>query len=191
MNYNENNIISYELSVQDALELYSSIPQVSKLVDMDILCLIDHHLVVNLEQFISEDRRHLTYYAIKHLDECCIGVIRENGETSRVSKESIAVLDMMIDSTVFSEKSAPAPDNQSEEEKKKEAINLLNEKKRLRDEIAKLPADFGGSLKSLMNNHSYTIEKLAEDTGLSESTIKSYRGKPMATYSKKILSLWE
>ena len=184
MNNKGLNKISYELSVRDALELYYSVPKISTLVDIDILCLIDRHLVVNLEQFISEDH-HLTDYAIKHPDECCIGVIRENEIKTRISKESVAVLDMMIDSAVFSEKSVPVPDNQSKEDKKREAGNLLNEKKRLRDEIAKLPGDFGGSLKKLMKNHSYTIEKLAEDTGLSESTIKLYRGKPMATYNKK------
>lgn len=175
--------ISYELSKQEAVEVYSIVPQIASLIDMDVLCLADNRLVVNLKEFISE-KHHLTYYAKQHPDECCIGFIREKAGP-RVSKQSVAVLDMMIDSAVFSEKSVPGPDNQSKEEKKSEAGKLLNEKKRLRDEISNLPGDFGGSLKKLMKNHGYTIEKLAEDTGLSESTIKSYRGKPMATYNKK------
>ena len=175
--------ISYVLSKQEAVELYSIVPQIAELVDMDVLCLADGCLAVNLEEFVC-GKYHLTSYAKMHLDECCIGFIREkNGP--QVSDQSIAVLDMMIDSSMFSEKTGLSPNNQSKEEKKKEVEKLLNEKKRLRDEIAKLPGDFGETLKRLMKNHGYTIEKLAEDTGLSESTIKSYRGKPMATYNKK------
>ncbi len=178
-----NKEISYDLSKLEAVELYSIVPQIAKLIDMEVLCLADGRLVVNLEEFVSGEY-HLTCYAKSNPDECCIGFVR--GETGpQVSEQSEAVLDMMIDSALFSEKSEQAPDNQSKEEKKKETEKLLKEKKRLSDEISKLPGDFGNSLKLLMNNHGYTIEKLAEDTGLSESTIKAYRGKPMATYSKK------
>lgn len=175
--------ISYELSKEEALELYLTVPQIASLVDMDILCLADSHLAVNLEEFVL-GKYHLTSYAREHYDECCIGFIREEAGP-RLSERSVAVLDMMIDSAAFSEKSAPEPDNQSREDKKREARVLLKEKKRLNNEIAKFPADVGGTLKKLMKDHGYTIEKLAEDTGLSESTIKSYRGKPMATYNKK------
>lgn len=184
MQYHDEGQIIYELSSKEAVELYDAVPQIAALVDIDILCLADSHLVVNMEQFVS-DRHHLTDYARTHPDECCIGIIRESEDFSKISEESVAVLDMMIDAAAFSEKAIPQPDNQSREDKKREAGALLKEKKRLNNEIAKFPADLGGTLKILMKNHGYTIEKLAEDTGLSESTIKSYRGKPMATYSKK------
>ena len=184
MGYRESEKISYELSKQEALELYSSLPVVGKLVDIDVLCLADYHLVVNLEQFVSPKRR-LTAYAKMHPDECCIGVIRRSDSKALVSEKSRAVLDMMIDASSFMENAELKPDNQSKEEKNEESAKLIAEKKRLAEEISKLPPDLGGSIKKLMKDRNYTIEKLSEDSGLSEGTIKTYRGKPLSDYKKK------
>ena len=176
--------ISYQLSVKEAFELYDAVPQIAKLIDMNVLCLADNHLTVNMNQFVI-DRYHLTEYARIHPDECCVGVIRESGVSSKISESSVAVLDMMIDAALFSEKAEPPKDNQSQADKKKESGLLLKEKKRLNAESANWPADLGGTLKKIMKDRHYTVEKLAEDTGLSEGTIKAYRGKPKADYSKK------
>ena len=45
-----NGKVKYELSDSEVLELYYTEPRLAVLIEMDIIKLIDHHLVVNLKE---------------------------------------------------------------------------------------------------------------------------------------------
>lgn len=49
--------IRYELSDNEVLELYYTEPRLAALIEMDVIKLIDHHLVVNLKEFITPKMR--------------------------------------------------------------------------------------------------------------------------------------
>ena len=66
--------VIYELNEDEVLELYYSEPRLAALMNLDVICLIDRHLVVNLRQFITPKTRHLTAYAKKNLPACCVGI---------------------------------------------------------------------------------------------------------------------
>lgn len=46
--------VKYEISEDEFLQLYYSEPRLAVLMDMDVIRLIDKHLVVNLKDFITQ-----------------------------------------------------------------------------------------------------------------------------------------
>ena len=64
--------IKYELTDDEFLQLYYSEPRLAMLMDMDVIRLIDRHLVVNLKAFITPKTQHLTAAAKRNLPACCI-----------------------------------------------------------------------------------------------------------------------
>ena len=78
--------IKYELSEKEVLELYYSEPRLAALIDLEVIRLIDRHLVVNLREFITPKTQHLTQTAKRNLSACCDG-IQYIGETKRSSKK--------------------------------------------------------------------------------------------------------
>ncbi len=69
-----NGKVKYELSDSDVLELYYTEPRLAALIEMDIIKLIDHHLVVNLKEFITPKTKHLSAHAKRNKSACCIGI---------------------------------------------------------------------------------------------------------------------
>ena len=74
--------IKYELTEAEVLNLYYSEPRLAALIDLDIIKLIDRHLVVNLKQFITPKTYHLTANARRHLPSCCVGIQYVSEESS-------------------------------------------------------------------------------------------------------------
>ena len=66
--------VIYEFNEAEVLNLYYLEPRLATLLNLDIICLIDCHLVVNLRQFITPKMRHLTTFAKKNLSACCMGI---------------------------------------------------------------------------------------------------------------------
>ena len=50
--------VKYELNENEVLELYYAEPRLAALMEMDIIRLIDRHLVVNLREFITPKTQH-------------------------------------------------------------------------------------------------------------------------------------
>ncbi len=69
-----NGKVKYELSDSDVLELYYTEPRLAALIEMDIIKLIDHHLVVNLKELITPKTKHLSAHAKRNKSACCIGI---------------------------------------------------------------------------------------------------------------------
>ncbi|MCR4657760.1 MAG: hypothetical protein K5770_16260 [Lachnospiraceae bacterium] len=66
--------VKYELKESEVLELYYAESRLAALMEMDIIRLIDRHLVVNLNEFITPRARHLTAKAKRNLSSCCVGI---------------------------------------------------------------------------------------------------------------------
>ena len=67
--------VKYELNENEVLDLYYAEPRLAALMEMDIIRLIDRHLVVNLREFITPKTQHLTQTAkrnLKKLAECVL-----------------------------------------------------------------------------------------------------------------------
>lgn len=171
--------VRYELSENEVLELYYSEPRLAALMSLDVICLIDRHLVVNLRQFITPKTRHLTAYAKNNLPACCVGIQYVNAdEDRRKDKGKIScTLDLLIEASGFMESSAPVDGKQSEKEIERESDKIGSEIDRINGILNDLPGSFSGTLKKHMERKGYTEELLSETSWVSLSTIKQYRQK--------------
>ena len=62
--------IRYELADSEVLELYYTEPRLAALIEMDVIRLIDRHLVVNLKEFITPKTHHLSAHAKRNKPAC-------------------------------------------------------------------------------------------------------------------------
>lgn len=168
--------VKYELNEIEVLELYYAEPRLAALMEMDIIRLIDKHLVVNLRDFITPKTHHLTARAKRNLSSCCVGIQYIDKKYSHGSSVA-CTLDMLLQATGFLENTEAVDGEQSYEDQKREDSKIDAEINRLNKMICEMPGSFSGSLKYLMEKKGYTEEVLAEEAWLSLSTIKQYRQK--------------
>lgn len=170
--------VNYELTESEVLNLYYSEPRLAVLMDLDVIRLIDRHLVVNLKEFITPKTNHLTAHARRHISNCCVGIHYINEfESKPLSVTISSTLDILIQSASFLEKASPVVGAQTEVEQNKESTLINKEIDRLNKIIMNLPGSFSGSLKSHMERKGYTEELLSQESWVSLSTIKQYRQK--------------
>ena len=179
--------IKYTLNRDEILQLYYSEPRLAALMDMDVIKLVDMHLVVNLKQFITPKTKHLTALAKRNLSACCIGIqyLPENINSTDNDQRILCTLDILIQSAGFLEDGKPADGKQSEEEQLSESSKIHDEINRINEILNNLPGSFSGSLKYLMDLKGYTEELLEEASWVSLSTIKQYRQKEEKTKTLK------
>ncbi len=175
----EGSKVKYELNEAEVLELYYSEPRLAALIDLDVLRLVDHHLVVNLREFITPKPRHLTKRAKDNLSACCVGVQYLYGDQPSTDngKTINCTLDILLQAAGFMERGTPAEGEQSEKEQRREAARIDSEIDRINGILNELPGSFSGSLKRHMERKGYTEELLARESWVSLSTIKQYRQK--------------
>ena len=171
--------VIYELSEDEVLELYYSEPRLAALMNLDVIWLIDRHLVVNLRQFITPKTRHLTAYAKKNLPACCVGIqyVYLDKDRGKDKGKISCTLDLLIEAVGFMESSAPVDGKQSDKEIGKESDKIGSEIDRINGILNDLPGSFSGTLKKHMERKGYTEELLSEESWVSLSTIKQYRQK--------------
>lgn len=169
------NGIVYEFTESEVLEIYYSEPRLAALMNLDVIRLIDHHLVVNLKQFITPKTQHLTTFAKKNLSACCVG--GKHNYEGKKGRRITSTLDLLIEAAGFMEKSPAVDGNQSEKEIGKESDKIASEIDRINEILNDLPGSFSGSLKRHMERKAYTEELLAQESWVSLSTIKQYRQK--------------
>lgn len=171
--------IKYYLTDSEVLELYYSEPRLAVLMDIDVIRLIDNHLVVNLRDFITPKTHHLTRRAKRHLSACCVGIqyIHKTMDLSEKNSVINCTLDILLESAGFMESGSPDKGEQSEREQQREAARIDSEIDRINNILGDLPGSFSGTLKRHMERKGYTEELLSQESWISVSTIKQYRQK--------------
>lgn len=171
--------VIYELSEDEVLDLYYSEPRLAALMNLDIICLIDRHFVVNLRKFVTPKTRHLTAYAKQNISACCVGIqyLYPDRKNEKENRKISCTLDLLIQAAGFVESSPSEDGNQSDKEIGKESNKINNEIDRINCILNNLPGSFSGSLKKHMERKGYTEELLSEESWISLSTIKQYRQK--------------
>lgn len=170
--------IIYELTEEEVLKLYYSEPRLVALMNLEVICLIDRHLVVNLKKFITPKSRHLTALAKRNLSSCCVGIRYTSENTQKSEQKRIcSTLDLLIEAAGFVESGTSVDGKQSDKEIQKESDKIGNEIDRINGILNDLPGSFSGSLKKHMERKGYTEELLSETSWVSLSTIKQYRQK--------------
>ena len=165
--------IRYELTESEVLELYYSEPRLAALMEIDIIKWIEHHLVVNLKEFITPKTHKLTARAKRNPSSCCVGV-QYKQQCDEVD-HLLCTLDILIQSASFLEGSDSVDGEQTDEEQRKESSIIDTEIARINGILNELPGSFSGSLKYHMAKKGYTEELLAEEADVSVSTVKQYR----------------
>lgn len=175
----QNGEIRYELSDREVLELYYTEPRLAALIEMDVIRLIDRHLVVNLKEFITPKTHHLSAHAKRNKPACCVGIqyVPEGQYAGNGSNAITCTLDIILQAAGFLENGEAENGTQSAAEQKKEASKIDTEIARLNGILSTLPGGFSGSLKSHMKRKGYTEELLSQESWVSVSTIKQYRQK--------------
>ena len=171
--------IRYELSDSEVLELYYSEPRLAVLIEMDVIKLIDRHLVVNLKEFITPKTHHLSAHAKRNKPACCVGIhyVPDGLYTGNGENAITCTLDIILQAAGFVENGEADTGTQSDTEQKKEASKIDAEITRLNGILSTLPGGFSESLKCHMKRKGYTEELLAQESWVSVSTIKQYRQK--------------
>lgn len=171
--------IRYELSDNEVLELYYTEPRLAALIEMDVIKLIDHHLVVNLKEFITPKTHHLSAQAKRNKPACCVGIqyVPEGQYAGKGENAITCTLDIILQAAGFLENGETDKGTQTNAEQKKEASKIDTEIERLNGILSKLPGGFSESLKCHMKRKGYTEELLAQESWVSVSTIKQYRQK--------------
>ncbi|MDD7414398.1 MAG: hypothetical protein SPK56_01240 [Eubacteriales bacterium] len=171
--------IRYELADSEVLELYYTEPRLAALIEMDVIRLIDRHLVVNLKKFITPKTHHLSAHAKRNKPACCVGIQYVPDVQYAEDGENIisCTLDILLQAAGFLEKGEAETGTQSDAEQKKEASKIDAEIARLNGILSTLPGGFSESLKCHMKRKGYTEELLAQESWVSVSTIKQYRQK--------------
>lgn len=170
-----NDNVKYKLSENDVVELYYSEPRLSVLIDLNVIRWIDNHLVVNLKDFITPKRNHLSAKAKRNLSACCIGILYSNVDKN--TSNIISTLDILLQSASFSENGTVPNRHQTDDEIHKESSKIESEISRVNSIMNQLPGGFSGSLKAHIERKGYTEELLSQESWVSMSTIKQYRQK--------------
>ena len=175
----QDNEIRYDLLDSEVLELYYTEPRLAALIEMNVIRLIDHHLVVNLKEFITSKTHHLSAHAKRNKPACCVGIQYVTDDNHGVSNENsiTCTLDILLQAAGFLEKGEAEKGTQTDAEQKKEASKIDTEIARLNGILNALPGGFSGSLKSHMKRKGYTEGLLSQESWVSVSTIKQYRQK--------------
>lgn len=136
---------------------------------------VEGHYCVDDKRFIAYDHcgyRHLSEYAKNHKDECCL--------VFEIKYENIfsAIAGGVLRKTASSRKVVRFTDRNGESLVTEEGLarRKMIEKELL--ETQTYQKSFNQMTKELMKSNGFTIERLADETGLSVETVKNMRTEP-------------
>ncbi len=170
---------TYTVDEYEAVQEYLNNENFRKLIDTGNFVYVDGHYCVDDWKYISYDhygRRHLSEYAKYHMDECCL--VFDIKYESIIAAISGGVLHKTATRKVIKYTNRNGGSLLTEE-----AFAL---RKRIEREIAeenKYQSDFNQMTKDLMKKRGFTIDRLADETGLSIETIKNMRTSPSVRFN--------
>lgn len=170
---------TYTVDEFEAVLEYLNNENFRKLIDTGFFVYVDGHYCVDDRKYISYDhygRRHLSEYAKYHMDECCL--VFDIKYESVIAAISGGVLHKTASRKVIKYTNRNGGSLLTEE-----ALAL---RKRIETEIAesnKFRSDFNQMTKDLMKKTGFSIDRLADETGLSVETIKKMRTSPNVRFN--------
>ena len=171
---------TYTIDENEAIEEYINNSKFRKILDLGLYEYVEGHYCLRESKYICVDhlgKKHLTSYAREHMDECCLvfevkyenilssfvgGVLHKGG----VSRKVITYTNKNGGSVVTTE-----------------GLKKRREIEKYLAEARLIQKDFNQMTKELMKSKGFTIERLAEQTGLSVETIKNMRNDPETRFT--------
>lgn len=174
---------TYTIDEADGIKEYSRNDDFRQILSSGQYIYVEGHYCLKDKKYVFADQfgaHHLTYYAREHMDECCLVFRRvyENTYTRIINGVLQKGSGRGRQDVKYSGKNGESP--------------LTEEGKRLRMMIERQMAESGMLQMSfnqmtveLMKQKKMTIQKLADETGLSEETIKNMRNDPARIFQIK------
>lgn len=170
---------TYTVDEFEAVQEYLNNDNFRKLIDTGNFVYVDGHYCVDDRKYISYDhygRRHLSEYAKYHMDECCL--VFDIKYESIIAAISGSVLHKTATRKVIKYTNKNGGSLVTEE-----ALALRKRIEKEIQEANKYQSDFNQMTKDLMKKKGFTIDRLADETGLSVETIKSMRTDPKVRFN--------
>ena len=170
---------TYTVDEFEAVQEYLNNDNFRKLIDTGNFVYVDGHYCVDDRKYISYDhygRRHLSEYAKYHMDECCL--VFDIKYENIIAAISGSVLHKTATRKVIKYTNKNGGSLVTEE-----ALALRKRIEKEIQEANKYQSDFNQMTKDLMKKKGFTIDRLADETGLSVETIKSMRTDPKVRFN--------
>ena len=166
---------TYTVDEVDAVQEYASNPKFRKVIDTGYYVYVEGHYCLNDRKYIAYDHfgdKHLTMYARENMRECCL--------VFDIKYESImaAVAGNVLRKTTATKKVVKYTGRNGESLATAEGLEIRRMIEQEMEERAMTEKSFNQMTVDLMTMKHFTVENLAESTGLSEETIKNMRNNP-------------
>ena len=166
---------TYTIDEYEGIQEYLRNPVFRRLIDRGNYLYVDGHYCINDRKYIetdTDDNNHLTVYARENMDECCL--IFEY----KYEKITASTANGSLQKSVSSVKKCVYTDKFGESLVTEEGLAMRKKIELQMEERAVTTKSFNQMTVDLMTKKHFTVECLAEKTGLSEETIKNMRNNP-------------
>ena len=157
---------TFVISPKEMLEEYVRNEAFRKIIDTGHYVYADGHICINDSEYVTlqENKLRLTKWANAHVDQCCLRFVR----TYHRDKQTHYVFGQLNSDEEYNGRSlAYSVENG--------AKDILKQAMEISAVLQELPGSFSGTLKAHMARLNVTCGKLAEESMLSDSTIKRMR----------------
>ena len=157
---------TFVISPKEIMEEYVRNEAFRKIIDTGHYVYADGHICINDSEYVTlqENKLRLTKWANAHVDQCCLRFVR----TYHRDKQTHYVFGQLNSDEEYNGRSlAYSVENG--------AKDILKQAMEISAVLQELPGSFSGTLKAHMARLNVTRGKLAEESMLSDSTIKRMR----------------
>lgn len=167
---------TYTVDEKDSIAEYISNEKFRRLIDTRAYEYLEGHYCLRDDRYIAVDhegKRHLTPYARQHMNECCLvfGIRYENSAVTRFVNGILRKGEAPKKKIVYTDRNGGTLVTAEGIAKRRELANQLEERRLIQKSFNEMTVE-------LMKSRGFTIDRLAEETGLSVETIKNMRNDP-------------
>lgn len=171
---------TYTIDENAAINEYINDPQFRKLINTGIFEYVEGHFCVKDKKYIAIDHlgyKHLTTFAREHMEECCLSF------EVKYEKTVTAFVGGVLCKNINSRKIVKYTNKNGDPLVTAEGLAKRKEIEQQLAETEMFEKSFNQMTKELMKSRGFTVERLAEETGLSEETIKNMRNDANVRFS--------
>lgn len=171
---------TYTIDENAAINEYMNDPQFRKLINTGLFEYVEGHFCFIDKKYIAIDHlgyKHLTTFAREHMEECCLSF------EVKYEKSAATFVGGFLCKSINSKKIVKYTNINGDSLVTAEGLAKRKEIERQIAETELFEKSFNQMTKELMKSRGFTIERLAEETGLSEETIKNMRSDSSIRFS--------